>query len=42
MARMTDLPPATQTGMRNLDCPSFEPKPFVVRTAAGRSAASRS
>jgi D-proline reductase (dithiol) PrdB len=29
MVRLTDLPPATQTGMRNLDCPSFERKPFV-------------
>src|ERR1700733_5443356 len=29
MVRLVDLPPATQTGMRNLDCPSFERKPFV-------------
>ena len=29
MVRMTDLPPATQTGMANLDCPQFERKPFV-------------
>jgi D-proline reductase (dithiol) PrdB len=29
MVRMTDLPPATQTGMANLECPSFETKPFV-------------
>jgi D-proline reductase (dithiol) PrdB len=30
MVRLVDLPPATQTGMRNLDCPSFERKPFVA------------
>jgi len=29
MVRLTDLPPATQTGMRNLDCPTFDRKPFV-------------
>jgi D-proline reductase (dithiol) PrdB len=29
MVRLTDLPPATQTGMRNVECPSFERKPFV-------------
>jgi len=29
MVRLVDLPPATQAGMRNLDCPSFERKPFV-------------
>jgi D-proline reductase (dithiol) PrdB len=29
MVRMTDLPPPTQTGMANLDCPQFERKPFV-------------
>lgn len=29
MVRLVDLPPAMQTGMRNLDCPSFERKPFV-------------
>ena len=29
MVRLVDLPPATQTGMRNLDCPTFERKPFV-------------
>jgi hypothetical protein len=29
MVRLVDLPPATQTGMRNLDCPTFEQNPFV-------------
>ena len=29
MVQLVDLPPATQTGMRNLDCPTFERKPFV-------------
>ncbi len=29
MVRLVDLSPATQTGMRNLDCPTFEQKPFV-------------
>lgn len=29
MVRMTDLPPATQTGMANLECPTFETAPFV-------------
>ena len=29
MVRLTDLPPATQTGMWNLDCPTFDRKPFV-------------
>jgi D-proline reductase (dithiol) PrdB len=29
MARMTDLPPATQTNMANLECPRFETTPFV-------------
>jgi D-proline reductase (dithiol) PrdB len=29
MVRMTDLPAATQTGMTNLECPSFATKPFV-------------
>ncbi|HXQ51507.1 MAG TPA: glycine/sarcosine/betaine reductase selenoprotein B family protein [Stellaceae bacterium] len=29
MVRMTDLPPATQTGMENLECPSFATTPFV-------------
>jgi D-proline reductase (dithiol) PrdB len=29
MVRMTDLPPATQTGMANLDCPQFETRPYV-------------
>jgi D-proline reductase (dithiol) PrdB len=29
MVRLTDLPPTTQAGMRNLECPSFERKPFV-------------
>jgi D-proline reductase (dithiol) PrdB len=36
MVRLTDLPPATQTGMRNLDCPSFERKPFVSGPALGK------
>jgi D-proline reductase (dithiol) PrdB len=37
MARMTDLPPATQSAMANLDCPSYETKPFVIGPAlAGR------
>jgi D-proline reductase (dithiol) PrdB len=26
---MTDLPASTQTGMTNLECPSFESSPFV-------------
>jgi D-proline reductase (dithiol) PrdB len=30
MVRMTDLPPTTQTGMANLECPTFETKPFVA------------
>ena len=29
MARMTDLPKATQTNMANLECPRFETTPFV-------------
>jgi len=29
MVRLVDLPPATQTGMRNLECPTFDRKPFV-------------
>ena len=29
MARMTDLPQATQTNMANLECPRFETTPFV-------------
>jgi D-proline reductase (dithiol) PrdB len=29
MARMTDLPQATQTNMTNLECPGFETTPFV-------------
>jgi D-proline reductase (dithiol) PrdB len=29
MARMTDLPKATQTNMTNLECPRFETTPFV-------------
>jgi D-proline reductase (dithiol) PrdB len=29
MARLTDFPQATQVNMQNLDCPSFERKPFV-------------
>ena len=29
MARMTDLPQATQTNMTNLECPRFETTPFV-------------
>ena len=29
MVRLVDLPPATQAGMRNLECPTFERKPFV-------------
>jgi D-proline reductase (dithiol) PrdB len=29
MARMTDLPPATQTNMANLECPRFETTPFL-------------
>ena len=29
MVRLVDLPPATQNGMRALECPSFERKPFV-------------
>jgi D-proline reductase (dithiol) PrdB len=36
MVRLTDLPPATQTGMRNLDCPSFERKPFVSGPPLGK------
>jgi D-proline reductase (dithiol) PrdB len=30
MVRLVDLPPATQTAMRNLDCPTFDAKPFVA------------
>ncbi|HUK61209.1 MAG TPA: glycine/sarcosine/betaine reductase selenoprotein B family protein [Stellaceae bacterium] len=33
---MTDLPPATQTGMANLECPSFETTPFVSGPALAR------
>ncbi len=29
MVRMTDLPPATQTSMANLECPAFATTPFV-------------
>jgi D-proline reductase (dithiol) PrdB len=29
MAHLTDFPKATQANMQNLDCPSFEHKPFV-------------
>jgi D-proline reductase (dithiol) PrdB len=29
MARMTDLPQATQANMTNLECPRFETTPFV-------------
>ena len=29
MARMTDLPQATQTNMTNLECPGFETTPFA-------------
>jgi D-proline reductase (dithiol) PrdB len=29
MARMTDLPQATQANMANLECPRFETTPFV-------------
>jgi len=36
MVRMTDLPPATQTGMANLECPSFETTPFVSGPALAR------
>src|ERR1700733_11623420 len=36
MVRLVDLPPATQTGMRNLDCPSFERKPFVSGPPLGK------
>jgi len=30
MVRMTDLPASTQTGMANLECPSFDTKPFIA------------
>ena len=30
MVRMTDLPPATQTNMANLECPVFATTPFVA------------
>jgi D-proline reductase (dithiol) PrdB len=36
MVRMTDLPPATQTGMANLECPSFVTTPFVSGPALAK------
>ena len=36
MVRMTDLPPATQSGMANLECPTFETSPFVSGPPLGR------
>jgi D-proline reductase (dithiol) PrdB len=30
MVRMTDLPPAQQAGLPNVDCPSFAARPFVA------------
>jgi D-proline reductase (dithiol) PrdB len=36
MVRMTDLPPTTQTGMANLECPSFETRPFVTAPALAK------
>ena len=36
MVRMTDLPPTTQTGMANLECPTFETSPFVSGPPLGK------
>jgi len=36
MVRMTDLPPSTQTGMANLECPSFTATPFVSGPALAK------
>jgi D-proline reductase (dithiol) PrdB len=35
MARLTDFSQATQVNMQNLDCPSFERKPFVSGPTLG-------